>query len=74
MCAKPYKKVIDYLPQNKVHTLDWPPKGPDRNPFENLGVIIMKRQKKIIGNPRTKDDLISKTLAIREEIDEDLLE
>ncbi len=35
----PYHKsriVMDFLAENNIETLDWPPQSPDMNPIENL--------------------------------------
>jgi hypothetical protein len=41
--------VMDFLAENNVETLDWPPQSPDMNPIENLWAIIkQKRQKNMV--------------------------
>ncbi len=58
--SRVHLKGIDFLRQNKVNVLDFPPKSPDLNPIENVWAEL---QKILNGKLRcrtisTKDDLL----------------
>ena len=74
--APPHKArlVLDFLEENEVQTLPWPPQSPDMNPIENLLAIIKARRKKKFGPPKTKDELIDQVFAIWNDIDTELCE
>ncbi len=65
--------IMDYLAQQNVPTLDWPPQSPDMNPIENLWAIIKKRRQKKYGIPATKGELIEQIFDIWEILDDELL-
>ena len=60
---------MDFLEENSIETLNWPPQSPDMNPIENLCAIIKRRRQKKFGVPLTKNDLIEQIFAIWEDID-----
>ena len=73
----PYHKaklVNDFLNQNSIKTLDWPPQSPDMNPIENLWAIIKKRRQKKFGFCRSKNYLIEQVFQIWGEINDELLD
>ena len=65
---------MDFLAENNVETLDWPPQSPDMNPIENLWAIIKARRKKKYGVPKTREELIEQIFDIWNSIDEELIE
>ena len=65
---------MDFLAENNVETLDWPPQSPDMNPIENLWAIIKARRKKKSGVPKTREELIEQIFDIWNSIDEELIE
>ena len=66
--------VLNFLQENNISTLDWPPQSPDMNPIENLWSIIKKRRQKKYGFVKTKNELIEQVFKIWNEIDTSLLE
>lgn len=68
------KLVRDFLEENEVPTLDWPPQSPDMNPIENIWNIVKNRRQKKFGFPATKEELIEQIFEIWEEIDISLIE
>ena len=66
--------VLDFLEENGVQTLPWPPQSPDMNPIENLWAIIKARRKKKFGPPKTKNELIDQVFTIWNDIDSELCE
>ncbi len=68
------KVVMDFLSQEGVETLDWPPQSPDMNPIEKLWAIIKARRKKKYGVPKTRDELIEQIFDIWNSIEPELIE
>ena len=66
------KAVIEFLRQENVTTLDWPPQSPDLNPIENLWALIKRKLKKKFSTPKTRDQLIDQVFEVWEDIDSDL--
>jgi transposase len=66
--------VMDFLAQNQIQTLDWPPQSPDLNPIENLWAIIKARRFKKFGIPRSRIELIDQIFEMWEAIDQELLD
>ena len=66
------KAVIDFLRDQNVQTLNWPPQSPDLNPIENLWALIKRKLKKNFPTPKTRDQLIDQVFAVWEDIDSDL--
>jgi hypothetical protein len=66
--------VVDFLNQNSIKTLDWPPQSPDMNPIENLWSIIKKKRQKKFGFCKKKNDLIEQVFEIWNEINDELLD
>ena len=68
------RKVMDFMEENNIETMEWPPQSPDMNPIENLWAIIKIRRQKKFGVPNTKQDLIEQIFEIWDEIDINLLQ
>ncbi len=66
--------VTEFLAQNHIETLDWPPQSPDMNPIENLWAIIKARRQKKIGTPKTKHDLIDQIFDIWDNIEDSIIQ
>lgn len=66
--------VMDYLAENNIETLPWPPQSPDMNPIENLWAIIKARRQKKHGVPRTKEELIDQIFEIWNDIEPGLIQ
>jgi transposase len=67
------QKVLNFLAENNIPTLNWPPQSPDMNPIENLWAIIKFRRQKKFGIPLNRLELIEQVFQIWEEIDEELI-
>jgi hypothetical protein len=65
--------VMDFLAENNVETLNWPPQSPDMNPIENLWAIIKTRRQKKFGVPRTKNALIEQIFDIWDNIETEIV-
>lgn len=66
--------VMDFLDENNIETLVWPPQSPDMNPIENLWAIIKRRRKKKYGVPTTKNALIEQIFDIWDNIEPELVD
>jgi transposase len=66
--------VMDFLAQNNVETLNWPPQSPDMNPIENLWAIIKSRRQKKFGVPQSKNALIEQIFEIWGSIEPEIVE
>ncbi len=66
--------VMDFLAENNIETLDWPPQSPDMNPIENLWAIIKKKRQKKFGLPSCKGDLIEQIFHIWDNIEPELVQ
>ena len=40
------KKTLEFLKENKITFLDWPPQSPDLNPIENIWHYVKDRLRK----------------------------
>ncbi len=67
------KLIKDFLNDNNIQTLHWPPQSPDLNAIENLWSIIKRRRVKRFGTPKNKVDLVDQIFTIWEELDQELL-
>ncbi len=67
------KVVMDFLAENNIETLNWPPQSPDMNPIENLWAIIKARRQKKYGVPRTKGELIEQIFNIWDQIEPEIV-
>jgi transposase len=65
--------VMDFLDENNIETLNWPPQSPDMNPIENLWAIIKARRKKKYGVPKSKNELITQIFDIWDNIEMELV-
>jgi transposase len=68
------KLVSDFLAQNNVKVLPWPPQSPDLNPIENLWAIIKQKRSKKFGFPTSRDQMIEQIFEIWNDIDTELCE
>ena len=64
--------ILDFLAQENIETLPWPPQSPDLNPIENLWAIIKSRIKAQFSTPKTRDELIEQVFTIWEGITPEL--
>ena len=58
------KLVREYLTQQGISTLDWPPQSPDINPIENVWAIIKQELYSQKTFPSGKNDLIDRVFEI----------
>jgi len=69
------KKVTQFLADNNVSVMDWPPQSPDLNPIENLWAIIKRQRiKKFPKLPTSKDELIDQVMSVWDELNPELLD
>jgi transposase len=68
------KLVMDFLAQNNVKVLPWPPQSPDLNPIENLWAIVKQKRVKKFGFPTTKVELIDQIFSVWNDINVELCE
>ena len=53
------KRVKDFLMQNGVEFIDWPPYSPDLNPIENIWAWMKRKLLVDYGTPETEEELIA---------------
>ena len=68
------KLVMDFMKENDIDLLPWPPQSPDMNPIENLWAIIKGRRQKKYGVPKSKEELIDQIFDIWDNIEPELIE
>ena len=68
------KVVMDFLAENNIETLRWPPQSPDMNPIENFCAIIKAKRQKKYGVPTTKNALIEQIFDIWDNIEPEIVE
>ena len=66
------RAVSQFLADNEITVLDWPPQSPDLNPIENLWSIVKARRAKKFNPPTSRQELIDQVYKIWSEIDSDL--
>jgi transposase len=66
--------VTEFLRQNQVSTLPWPPQSPDLNPIENLWAIIKARHQRDFPIPKNKNELIDQIFDIWDNLESELAE
>jgi len=64
---------MDFLAENNIETLRWPPQSPDMNPIENLWAIIKAKRQKKYGVPTTKNALIEQIFDIWDNIEPEIV-
>ena len=65
--------VMNFLAENTIETLDWPPQSPDMNPIQNLWAIIKQKRQKKYGVPASKDAIIEQIFDIWNNIDPEIV-
>ena len=68
------KIVLDFMAENDIELLDWPPQSPDMNPIENLWAIIKSRRQNKYGLPKSRNEIIDQIFDIWDNIEPSLVE